>query len=875
MKNRLAIYIKSCVSIGMIFLLVASAGCSQQVKDYIELSYKEIKVDENYTSQIKGGFGFQLVSENEYLQLYINGKTAEIKIHDKTTGQDTFSNPQTRDTDRLTRNVPSRQKLISQINVDYEADKGLSYMNSYTDAIDRDQYNYQKVDGGIRVNFVIGEKPVVYLAPQILSIERHDEIYNKLTAADKKLMDKYYKLIKLSQFVNDEDRALRRQQYPILAERDVYISNLSTSGVALGEQEYASTYVMSKVNKMFKSIGYTFDDLERDNAENKVPPLDQDDLTVSVSVVYKLDGNSFVATIPKDSIYFNRDDMQVTHLTLLPYFGAADEKKKGYMFVPDGSGALINLANNKKIYGTFNKPVYGRDKLVYTDELTITDSMMPLPVFGIKGDDEAFLGIIEEGDGVATIIADISGKISQNNSVHAKFLINANSIRSSSGLSSGLGKKYQNELLDSNLSMRYYFMKGDKANYSGMAQRYRQYLLDTNKIKKQAIPEKIPVSISTVQSINYRKSVLGVPREQILPLTTFEQTRKILEELKAKGINDLILQISNWSNNAALNTPFNKVSILKEIGGKSGFNDLVQYTRENKIDFYPMTNFQYISRNKWFSGFDSRKNSSRMLDNTIAYDYYYSINTLIKSSNRQKNIVSPLKYSKLLSSYVDSYSSYNNPFISLGSMGTDLNPDYSNKGSADRQETIKIMQDQVKFLNNKGMKVAVTGGNIYAVNGVSFINNAPNMASNEYICDESIPFYQMVMHGLIPYTGPVLNTSSDYRKDVLRLVESGSYPSFEWIFETNDVLMDTDSNFYSINYKDWVDDALEVYKIMNDTPIAKCADAAIIKHTILQKDLVKVEYDNGITIYVNYSSEKLTADGIGIEAEDYVIKGGE
>jgi len=424
---------------------------------------------------------------------------------------------------------------------------------------------------------------------------------------------------------------------------------------------------------------------------------------------------------------------------------------------------------------------------------------MPLPVFGIKADDEAFLGIIEDGNAVSTIIADISGKISQNNIVHAKFLINANSKRSTSGLSSGLGKKYQTQLLDCDLAMRYYFIKGDQANYTGMARRYRQYLLDNNKIKKQVIPEKIPVFISTVHSTNYKKSVMGVPKDQILPLTTFDQTQIILEELKKNGIKDMILQINGWSNNSYMNTPFNKVSILNEIGGKSGFEKLVKYTKDNNIDFYPMTNFQYIGFNKWSSGFPSKSNASRMLDNTIAYDFYYAINTLLKSSNRSKIIVSPLKYDRMISSYVDSYINYDNKALNIGTMGTDLNPDYSNKESADRQKTIGIIQDEIKYLNDQGFKIAVNGGNVYAVNGVSLITNAPIRASNEYMCDQSIPFYQIVMHGLIPYTGPVLNTSSDYRKDILRLVESGSYPSFEWMYEMNDVLMDTYSNFYSIN----------------------------------------------------------------------------
>ncbi len=37
-------------------------------------------------------------------------------------------------------------------------------------------------------------------------------------------------------------------------------------------------------------------------------------------------------------------------------------------------------------------------------------------------------------------------------------------------------------------------------------------------------------------------------------------------------------------------------------------------------------------------------------------------------------------------------------------------------------------------------------------------------------------------------------------------------PSFEWIYADNSELFKTDYNFYSVNYKSWIEDAVSIYQ---------------------------------------------------------------
>ena len=75
----------------------------------------------------------------------------------------------------------------------------------------------------------------------------------------------------------------------------------------------------------------------------------------------------------------------LTSITLLRYFGAADSQAEGYIFVPDGSGALIYLNNGKTGQTLYSESVYGQDGALPLSERRPFDrEVNHLPVFGLK-----------------------------------------------------------------------------------------------------------------------------------------------------------------------------------------------------------------------------------------------------------------------------------------------------------------------------------------------------------------------------------------------------------------------------------------------------------------------------------------------------------
>ena len=48
----------------------------------------------------------------------------------------------------------------------------------------------------------------------------------------------------------------------------------------------------------------------------------------------------------------------------------------------------------------------------------------------------------------------------------------------------------------------------------------------------------------------------------------------------------------------------------------------------------------------------------------------------------------------------------------------------------------------------------------------------------------------------------------------------------------------------------------------------------IVDHQYVQADVVEVTYDNGVKVYVNYTEEAVTVDGVTIDGMSYKVGDG-
>lgn len=240
---------------------------------------------------------------------------------------------------------------------------------------------------------------------------------------------------------------------------------------------------------MYERAGYTEEELSKDNIENgeeAIPSRPQ----FTITMEYVLDDEGLVVRIlNKETTYDEKYPIESIHL--LSYFGATTLSDEGYMVVPDGSGALIYLNNGKYTQRSYSQKLFGEDEALFEQEkkAPITEKKASLPIFGTSTTEGGFLGVIEKkGAEMATINADVSGRLDLCNKISSQF-----NYKKNTGIMELVGKESKQELFvwskqtyEQDIQVRFFFFLDRKhANYNEMAKIYQNYLVNTYALTPQ------------------------------------------------------------------------------------------------------------------------------------------------------------------------------------------------------------------------------------------------------------------------------------------------------------------------------------------------------------------------------------------------------
>lgn len=215
--------------------------------------------------------------------------------------------------------------------------------------------------------------------------------------------------------------------------------------------------------------------------------------------------------------------------------------------------------------------------------------------------------------------------------------------------------------------------------------------------------------------------------------------------------------------------------------------------------------------------------------------------------------------------------------ISLRDLGDELHSDKKRTNIISREQALDVVEGSLGVLKDTGKKLMVNDGNDYSFAYADDIINAPLTDNDYYIVDQTVPFYEMLIHGCIDYSGSAVNLSDTYdRADiVLNLVETGASPHFMFSWENSSDIKNTGLNrFCSTTYESWKNDACEIYQEVNEA-LKPVKDSAIVNHEILSGTLRAVTYENGVKIYINTGKTDASADGLTVPARSYLVRGGE
>jgi len=161
----------------------------------------------------------------------------------------------------------------------------------------------------------------------------------------------------------------------------------------------------------------------------------------------------------------------------------------------------------------------------------------------------------------------------------------------------------------------------------------------------------------------------------------------------------------------------------------------------------------------------------------------------------------------------------------------------------------------------------------YAVAKADLILDMDVDSDHHSLLDESIPFFPIVLHGLVEYTGDALNVTADFTNNLLNCAETGAGLYFTFMHNEGMDLAESDYTYlFGANYDSWKDDAIKWYQRFK-TDFAGTYGAEIEDHQIIASGIRMTKFSNGTTVYVNYrTADYKLENGDVIPAQDWIIR---
>lgn len=352
------------------------------------------------------------------------------------------------------------------------------------------------------------------------------------------------------------------------------------------------------------------------------------------------------------------------------------------------------------------------------------------------------------------------------------------------------------------------------SSYVGMANAYRDYLTDATSGILEAfaagdVESTLPLYIETFGIIETTEKFLTIPVEVKVALTSFDDIKTMYKELSDVGISNVKFKLSGYANGGIgvySNYPV-KLKWERKVGGKSGFRDLLSFVSEHAeqgLQVFPDFDFQYIYSDRMFDGIRRKKIGARTPDNRYAIKKTYSHVTQEYDDEMWGWIVAPNFLTELYERFDRRYLRYDAGAISLANIAGELSSSYDEDEYVLREDA---MRETVAMLAKVAEKYSVmsNGGNVYALQYVDYLLNAPIDSSHFRSASYTVPFFGMVMHGLVNYAGAPFNEEGNSEYQILRAIESGASLYFILSYANTDLLKEDMilNRYYSVNYQIW------------------------------------------------------------------------
>ena len=570
---------------------------------------------------------------------------------------------------------------------------------------------------------------------------------------------------------------------------------------------------------------------------------------------YTLDDTGVTVDVPASSIIFDESKYELTEFSFLRYFGAGKTENTaqndGYVFYPDGSGALIY---NKTIPSSavLNQPIYSYNYafssllLKNTGDTVTSSQPIRLPVYGavnnvqtgVDGEGNAiyshvgYLAVLTEGESLARLYTKKLDDGGAYVGAYASYTLRSTDNYSFNRLAAGNSISITADFKYTGFLTQKYFMLTDdtlnpdgygyRADYVGMASAYRDYLLgrgDLKALDAAELEERLPLFFETYATVKTLESVLSFPVEVDKPLTSFADVQTIGNELREAGISNVKFRLMGYYNEGYYGYYPTRIKWMKEVGGKKGFKSLMNYVSEHEEEgFGVFTDVDLLYKTYIYKAgsISNKKYLARSMDRSYVWKSTYS--TISRSiTSAAGYLVSVSKLSELFWKFDKKFSKFKSTSVAFAHLASDLSSNFNEDDYFTREEAKTMMVDVLNTVSEK-YTVMSTGGNVYAIPYVDYLLSAPIDGSHYNFVSRTVPFFGMVMHGSLQYAGTVFNETGNPDYEILRDIESGAAMYVILVRQNTDLMKEGAFylvDHYSANYMIWHDDLISYYDVLD------------------------------------------------------------
>lgn len=604
----------------------------------------------------------------------------------------------------------------------------------------------------------------------------------------------------------------------------------------------------------------------------------------AVKAIISFSENKMQVDIDPASIEERSENKALAAIYIAPFFGAVGgrfsegndtsgdgisrEKMPdydGYIFVPDGAGALIRFRENTTSLSPYNQRVYGPDPgTAYSGSSVETNRIKPqtahLPVYGIVHgyNQAAFVAYCKSGAEYMEIIASPRGNTTLYYYAANRFIYRNLYFQTLNQQREGI-ELYPREKESYQISMTFEFLANEDADYVGMAHAYRNSLQTRGLLPENNVPAEPDIRLDFLMA-DVRKSVLGL---DTVIMTTDMDLQVIAEDLADMGLNSFEFGLYGFRKGGLNSQNPDRVvfdrriadeqsltavaSILSEYGGRLSFAQ----------DFSMFTSAMADARNSAVTHISSQYAEIILPFTKPVFDRY--------------RYTRPQVMVDWLAGQTDKLIEIDYATITADGICDVLTSDYSKRGMHSRSEAKQLIIRALEETRNRGVSISAKKANEYALAYLTSLTSVPMFHSQYLIITDTVPFLHIVYSGTVMMYSPYINFSFYTMADLLRMIDYGVYPSFLVTGQSSHKLSKTNSNdLYATSY---INQRAMISVIGNAVidALSPVKGEQIISRSVLAPDVILVSYSNNMRILINYSRNSFRYDSYIIDAQDYLL----